>query len=68
VNIECEVHDVLELGVHHLFIGEVVAKHAFAELVRDGKLDLTDLPLITYVNGVYRVLGDVVGRSGFSLK
>lgn len=68
VNIECEVREVLELGVHHMFIGEVVAKHASAELVTGGKLDLTDLPLITYVNGEYRVLGDVVGRSGFSLK
>ncbi|MBN2185611.1 MAG: flavin reductase family protein [Candidatus Krumholzibacteriota bacterium] len=68
VNIECELREVLELGVHHMFIGEVVAKQASADLVTDGKLDLTDLPLIVYVNGEYRVLGDVVGRSGFSLK
>ena len=67
LNIECKVREVLELGVHHLFIGEVVAKHASPELVVGGKLDLTGLPLIAYVNGEYRVLGEVVGKSGFSL-
>ncbi|MBN2071581.1 MAG: flavin reductase family protein [Candidatus Krumholzibacteriota bacterium] len=68
VNIECELREVLELGVHHLFIGEVVAKHADAALMAEGRLDISEVPLITYVNGEYRALGEFLGTSGFSLK
>lgn len=57
VNIECEVRQVLELGVHHMFIGEVVAVRADEGLVReDGSLDLSGIELFAYVNGEYVAL------------
>jgi flavin reductase (DIM6/NTAB) family NADH-FMN oxidoreductase RutF len=68
VNLECEVKNVIPVGVHHMFVGEVVAKHADSEVMTDGKLDFSRIPLITYVNGEYWSLGQPVGRYGFSKK
>ncbi len=68
VNLECTVKNVIPVGVHHMFIGEVVAKHADKEVLTDGKLDFSKIPLITYVNGEYWSLGQSVGRYGFSKK
>ena len=66
VNLECKVRNVIPVGVHHMFIGEVVAKHADSEVLTDGKLDFSRIPLITYVNGEYWSLGQPVGYYGFS--
>jgi flavin reductase (DIM6/NTAB) family NADH-FMN oxidoreductase RutF len=66
VNLECEVRNVIPVGVHHMFIGEVVAKHADTEVLTDGRLDFSRIPLITYVNGEYWSLGQPLGRYGFS--
>lgn len=66
INLECEVKHMIPVGVHHMFIGEVVAKHADEEVLTDGKLDFAKIPLITYVNGEYWSLGEPVGRYGFS--
>jgi flavin reductase (DIM6/NTAB) family NADH-FMN oxidoreductase RutF len=66
INIECRVKDVIPIGVHHMFIGEVVAKHASEDSLTDGKLDFSRIPLITYVHGQYWSLGEPVGTYGFS--
>jgi len=66
VNLECVVKNVIPLGVHQMFIGEVVAKHADDEVLTGGKLDFSRIPLITYVNGEYWSLGQPVGKYGFS--
>ncbi len=68
VNLECEVKQVIPVGVHHMFIGEVVAKHADKQVLTDGKLDFSKIPLITYVNGEYWSLGQPVGYYGYSKK
>lgn len=68
INLECEVKNVIPVGVHHMFIGEVAAKHVDEEVMTDGKLDFSKIPLITYVNGEYWSLGQPVGRYGFSKK
>jgi len=68
VNLECEVRNVIPVGVHHMFIAEVVAKHADEDAMTDGKLDFSKIPLITYVNGEYWSLGQAVGTYGFSKK
>ena len=68
VNLECEVKQVIPVGVHHMFIGEVVARHADDEVLTDGKLDFSKIPLITYVNGQYWSLGQPVGQYGYSKK
>ena len=61
-----EVRNIIPVGVHHMFIGEVVAKHADEEILTDGNPDFSRIPLITYVNGEYWSLGQPVGRYGFS--
>jgi len=59
---------VLELGIHHMFIGEVVAVRANEELVReDGSLDLSKVPLFSYVHGEYVELGERLGGYGCSM-
>lgn len=68
INLECKVKNVIPVGVHHMFIGEVVAKHADREVLTDGKLDFSKIPLVTYVNGEYWSLGKPVGMYGYSKK
>ena len=49
VSMECKLHQVIELGSHDLFIGEVVALHL------DENWKEKDYPnLLTYVRGIYK--------------
>jgi flavin reductase (DIM6/NTAB) family NADH-FMN oxidoreductase RutF len=66
VNFECRLLQVVPLGAHDMFIGEVVARHADASLVKNGRVDFGKLPLIVYVNGEYWSLGERLGAHGFS--
>jgi flavin reductase (DIM6/NTAB) family NADH-FMN oxidoreductase RutF len=52
INLECQVRKTLELGSHHMFIGEIVATHVDEEiLTKDGRLDIDKLnPLIYGTN------------------
>jgi flavin reductase (DIM6/NTAB) family NADH-FMN oxidoreductase RutF len=49
VSMECKLHQIVELGSHDLFIGEVVALH-IDEKWKDEKYP----NLLTYVRGVYK--------------
>jgi len=49
VSMECKLHQIVELGSHDLFIGEVVALH-LDENWKDEKYP----DLLTYVRGVYK--------------
>ena len=62
VNLECRVLKVVPLGVHDMFIGRVSGKRADETHVRDGKISFDDIPLVTYVNGSYRLVGGKAGR------
>lgn len=66
INIECRLRDVIEIGLHHMFLGEVVAKHADAGVIKDGEIDFYRIPLICYLNGEYWSLGERVGIYGLS--
>jgi flavin reductase (DIM6/NTAB) family NADH-FMN oxidoreductase RutF len=66
VNLECKVLQVVSLGTHDMFIGEVVARHAEKSLVKNGKVAFEKLPLIAYVNGEYWSLGERIGIYGYS--
>ena len=66
VNLECRVLKVIPLGVHDMFIGEVVARHADASIVKKGRVAFERLPLIVYVNNEYWSLGERIGSHGFS--
>ncbi len=69
VNIECRLKDVIKLGAHDLFIGEVVAVHADDDILKPGGSIDYDLALpFVYTQGEYREVGKKVGFYGFSKK
>lgn len=69
VNIECVVTEIKELGVHHMFIAEVVAVHASKEFMdsRSGLFNFNDSHPICYSHGKYYELGALIGKFGFSV-
>lgn len=68
VNLECVVRQVLELGSHDMFIGEVVAVNVDEELIDEkGKLHMGKAGLICYSHGEYWNLKKVLGFFGFSV-
>lgn len=49
INIECKTLQIIELGSHHLFIGEILAVHIQEELIdENGRLNLAEANLFTY--------------------
>ena len=68
VSLSCKVRNVLELGSHDMFIGEVVAVRVRKDLQDDkGSLHLEDAKLIAYSHGLYHRLGEVMGFFGWSV-
>jgi flavin reductase (DIM6/NTAB) family NADH-FMN oxidoreductase RutF len=68
VNLECTLIQVVPLGSHDMFIGEIVERHADASFVSRGKVEFERLSLIAYVNGEYWSLGERIGTHGFSAR
>lgn len=69
VNLECQVRQVISLGSHDMFIGEVVAIDVDEDLIDSaGKLRLGDAGLLTWVHGEYWSLGRSLGKFGFSVQ
>jgi flavin reductase (DIM6/NTAB) family NADH-FMN oxidoreductase RutF len=54
INIECTVRSITELGVHDLFIGEIVSVTCDDEIIyEDGDIDYDKLDIISYCMGKY---------------
>ena len=69
VNIECKVVNVLELGSHDMFIGEVLSVSVDKEyLNKKGALKMDKMDLVAYNHGEYYTLGDYLGNFGYSVK
>lgn len=69
VNIECRVKEILELGSHHMFLGEVVSVTIDDRYMDEkGKFHLSKADLITYSHGEYYGLGKLLGTFGYSVK
>ncbi len=68
VNLECVVRQTLPLGSHVLFLAEVAAVHADAEVVEDGTIVLGRVAPLTFdpFGGDYWSLKEVVAHHGFS--
>jgi flavin reductase (DIM6/NTAB) family NADH-FMN oxidoreductase RutF len=63
--LECRVTQQLNLGVHDLFIGEVLAVQVDeAALNQRGQLDVELAPPLAYAGGYYYKLGQKLGRHG----
>lgn len=69
VNIECVVRHQVLLGVHDLFIGEVVAVQYDEDVVDSrGRLKVAALDAFAYAEGEYWSLGERLGSYGQSAK
>ena len=70
ISIECRVKQIIPLGSHDMFIGEVV-NVAVDESYLDastGKLDVEKMKLLTYAHGAYFKLGEQIGTFGWTVK
>ncbi|MFB0545446.1 MAG: flavin reductase family protein [Anaerolineae bacterium] len=69
INLECQVIQTISLGVHHLFIGKVVAAHVDEALLDEkGKIDYSKIKPFIYWGGDYWELGKWLGTYGYSEK
>ncbi len=69
VNIYCKVKEVVALGSHDMFIGEVKGITVDESLMSgSGRFDLNAAKLITYSHGEYFALGKKLGTFGYSVK
>ena len=69
VNNECQVRECKELGSHHMFLADVLAVHVDeAYMKENGKFDLNAADLITYSHGEYFLLGEKLGKFGYSIE
>lgn len=69
VNIECQVKQVVELGSHHMFIGEIVAVNFNQDVLNEqGRLDIDLAKPLTFCANEYRQVREKVGTQGFSKK
>jgi flavin reductase (DIM6/NTAB) family NADH-FMN oxidoreductase RutF len=68
LNLECVVRQSIPLGSHDLFLAEVVAVHADADIVEDGIIVLGRIAPLVYdpFGGDYWSLKEVVAHHGFS--
>jgi flavin reductase (DIM6/NTAB) family NADH-FMN oxidoreductase RutF len=70
VNIECRVTDIIELGIHHMFMAEVLSIQADTNCFTTdiGSFELSKANLISYQNGKYFKTGEMIGKYGYSAK
>ena len=69
VNIECRVVQELALGSHTMFVSEVVnvtVEDKYME--QSGKFELNSTGLVTYSHGEYFLLGEHLGKFGYSVQ
>lgn len=69
VNIECKVKEIIELGSHHMFLGEVVSVNIDEKYInKNHKFELDKSNLIVYSHGEYFALGEKLGTFGYSVR
>jgi len=67
VNLECVLREKIPLGVHHLFIGEIVLVHVDREVLNEeGRIDFEKVSPFVYNQGEYWSLNRKIGVHGFS--
>ena len=69
VNLACKVKEIKELGSHDMFIAEVVGVTVDDKYMTEGgKFELNSTGLVTYSHGEYFLLGEKIGKFGYSVK
>lgn len=67
INIECRVTQIIPLGSHDLFIGEVVAVQIDEEVLNEeGRIDYGKARPFAFTGDEYWSLGSLLGKYGFS--
>lgn len=67
--LECVVRHKLELGVHDMYVAEVLSTDVDTTLLDEkGRLDLERADLIAYSHGEYYALGEKLGKFGYSVR
>ncbi len=64
VNLECKVQQVIGLGSHDLFVGEVVAVQADESVLANNRIDPAAANPVSYSGGRYFGLGELVASGG----
>ncbi|MFZ5352992.1 MAG: flavin reductase family protein [Bacillota bacterium] len=69
VNLECKLKDIIHLGSHDMFLGEIQCVNVEDSLIDEkGKLHLNKADLICYNHGEYRTLAESLGHFGYSIR
>ena len=69
INIECRVKDIISYGSHDMFIAEVLVVHADKKYMdKNGKFHLWKADPIVYSHGEYYMLGNKLGKFGYSIR
>jgi flavin reductase (DIM6/NTAB) family NADH-FMN oxidoreductase RutF len=69
VSLECQVKEILPLGSHDLFLGQIVALHVKEEVQKEkGRIDMTKAVPFVFCPGAqeYWNLGKMLGHYGFT--
>lgn len=70
MSIECRVSDIIKLGTHDMFIGQVMNVIADDRYIdpATGAFDFKRADLIAYCHGEYFTLGEMLGHFGWSVR
>ncbi len=69
VNLECRVRQIIELGSHDMFLAEVAGVTVDKERIDvKGRFHLNDAGLVAYSHGEYFLLGEKLGKFGYSVQ
>ncbi|MBQ0058551.1 MAG: flavin reductase, partial [Lachnospiraceae bacterium] len=69
VSLECKVTQALDLGVHTMFVAEVLAVHVDDTLMNEtGRFCFNDSKPLVYSHGEYYGIGKKIGKFGYSVK
>ena len=69
VNLECLVQKEISLGSHNMFLAKIEDVMISEKYMNEtGKFELNQTGLVTYSHGEYFVLGEKLGKFGYSVK
>jgi len=68
INLECVLEKSIDLPSHTVFIGKVIATHVDAEIINQGKVDLSRCHFLGFCDGTYLTSTSLDLSLGYSLK
>lgn len=68
VSLECRVEQIIPLGSHDMFIAKVLCVSVDDKYLDEtNRFDLNKSGLVAYSHGEYRLLGELLGKFGYSV-